>query len=378
MLKKLNLLIVLASVVGLVVFLVAMGRGEEHGGIRVRGKTIEINGDYTLASLAEEVNDPTIFSYDKDKRLAVAKASLLINGSLTIGHPTDEELGETLQLDTVVCGDLRVQVARGGTLTVRHSTISTFEEIMTLETCSKGYALIVDGTLDVADSDWLFMSGTRSETARRYATVRLRDVRFLDSDGTAFRCVAADGARLEIEDSKFWCEGQYGFIVKDSGGAPIQLRGSRLHGTAADLQLMGRNPKADLVDCLFSKSKVKFYQRGGRVTIRWTVTAKVVEKGSGKPMAGVEVLASSTGAEAAETVRGRTGDDGTCALVLTEYVATAGLPTRHDGSNNVTPHRIVAQSADGKVLVELAAYNATSTGGTITLEVLSSALSSLR
>jgi len=369
MLKKLNLLILVASLGALVGFVVLMNRPEEHGGVRVRGKNIEVHGqDYTLAKLAQEIKDPAIFSYDPEKRLGTARTSLIIHGSLRIGHPEDKALGETLELDTVVCGDLRLQVARGGTLTVRHSTIQTVDKIMTVETCSKGYGLFVDGTLDAADSRFLYMSGSRSETARRGAHVKFHRVSFSLSDGTSFRCVKADGATLEIQDSKFRCEGQYGFIVDGSGGEPVRLDRCRLHGTSADIQLMGRKPKADLVDCRFSRSKVKFYQRGGRVTIRWTVTAKVTDKATGKPVAGVDVVATSTGAEKAETVRARTGADGTCALVLTEYVSTADSPTRGDGTNNVTPHRIVATAADGTVLAELPAYNARSSGGTATLE----------
>jgi hypothetical protein len=370
MLKKLNLLVILASALLLAGFLVSMGRGEKHGPLRVRGKAIEIYGQgYTLARLAKEINDPAIFTYDPDRRFGVAKASLTIHGSLQVGHPSDPSLGETLELDTVVCGDLSVRIASGGTLQARNAIVQTVSKVITAETCSKGYALFVDGTLDAADSRFLYMSGSRSETARRGSTVKLDNVTFSLSDGTAFRCVGADGESVDIRDSKFSCEGQYGFIIDGSGGAPIRLVDCSLRGSAADLQMLGRGPEAELVDCRFGRNKVKFYHRSGQVVVRWSVKATVVEKGSGKPIPGVEVVAIGTGGGREETVQQTSAEDGTCDLVLTEYAATPEATIRLNGENNVTPHRIVARSREGTVLAEVESYDARGSHGTVTLEV---------
>jgi len=369
MIRKLRAIVVVAVVAGLVALAVAMSRSQVREGLSVQGKVITLHGrDYTLARIAQEVGDPAIFTYDARKREATANASLVVEGSLQIGDPADKALGETLLLNTIVCGDLRVQVARGGELRVHHSVLQTVSQVITAENCSRGYYFLVDGALEAADSRFLYMSGARGETASRRARVALARTAFALSDDCAFHTRGVDGARFDIRDSQFVCEGAYGFWVEGSGGAPVRLTRCRLFGTEADLYLAGDRPEAELVDCQFSKSKVRFYRKGGRVSVRWTATARVVERGSGKPVAGVEVAATSTGKGPAETVRGRTGADGTCALLLTEYVATSDRPDRMDGVNNVAPHEIVARSAAGEVLAEVKGYQAQGPGSVVTLE----------
>ena len=413
--KKLNLAILVASVLAVAVFLALMHRGERAGPVVVRGKAIEIRGHgYTLERLAAEIaakygtreekaatgravgrfaraawarrlggllvsaasSDPGILAYDPAKRRATAQASLVVYGSLQVGDPDDPRRGETLLLDTVVCGDLRIQVAAGGTLRVHNSTVTTVGQVITAETCSKGYGFHVDGTLEAADSRFLYMSGTQSRTARRNAAVSLKRVTFALADGTAFHTVDADGSRLSIEDSEFRCEGQYGFYVEGSGGEPVELRRCRLFGTMADLFLTGWRPTVDLVDCQFSKRKLFFQQKGGRVAVRWTVRVEVVERGSRQPLAGIDVVAVSTGEGQAETVRARTDERGACSLVLTEYVATPEVPVRQDGRNAATPHRIAARAADGSVLAEATSYDARGPRGRLVLEAPPAGLAS--
>jgi hypothetical protein len=375
----LNRLIAVAVVGGIVALIVVMNRSQVREGVSIKGKVITIHGrDYTLAKLAEDVGDVAIFSYDPKKREATANASLVIQGGLQIGDPNDEKLGETLLLNTIVCGDLRVQVARGGELKVHNSVVQTVSQVITAEKCSRGYYFVTDGTLSAADSRFLYMSGARGETASRRARVSLERVAFALSDDCAFHTLDVDGKRVEIQDSQFMCEGAYGFWVEGSGGGPVRLRRCRLFGTEADLYLAGSRPEAELIDCQFSKSKVRFYRSSGRATVRWTVIAKVVERGSGKPVPGVEVVATSAGQEPSETVRAHTGDDGACSLLLTEYVATARQPGRVDDANNVTPHHIAALSATGEVLAEAKGYPAEGMGGVVTLEVPASGLASSR
>ena len=379
MIKKLNVLILLAAVAGAAGLVVVMNRGQQTEGLRIHGKTIEIFGQgYTLAKLAAEVNDPQVFAYDAKRREALSMASLVVHGSLRVGDPEDRRKGESLILDTVVCGDLRVEVTRGGRLEVFHSDVRTKTQMITADQCSRGYALTVDGTLTAADSRFLYMSGSRGETARARAQVTLDRVIFALSDGCSFYVMEVDGKRLDIRDSKFSCEGQFGFIVEGVGGAPVVLRRCELSGQMADLALRGRRSDVELIDCRFARSKVMFFQRHGRLAVRWTVKAKVVERGSGKPVAGVEVTAASTGRGPAETMEATTGGDGTCELVLTEYVATPELPARQDGANNVTPHRVAAMAANGKLLGEVRAYRAEGSGGQVTLEVAPQAVPASR
>jgi len=370
MFKKLNVLILLATLAGAAGLVVVMNHGEQTEGLRIQGKTIDVFGqDYTLAKLAAEVGDPTVFAYDPKRREALSMASIVVHGSLQIGDPDTRRNGETLILDTVVCGDLRLEVARGGTLKVFHSDVRTKSQEITADQCSRGYALVSDGTLVAADSRFLYMSGSRSETARSRARVTLDRVIFTLSDGCSFHTLDADGNRLTIRDSTFRCEGQFGFIVEGLNGGPVVLRRCELSGQMADLALRGRNSSVELIDCRFAGNKVMFFQRHGRLAVRWTVRAKVVERGSGKPVAGVVVTATSIGKSPAEVAKATTAADGTCDLVLTEYVATPERPARQDGLNTLTPHRIVATGANGAPLAEVAAYRAEGRGGEVTLEV---------
>ena len=351
MLKRLNLLIVLAAAAGVGAMVVVMSRGVVKEGIRIQGKEITIySGDYTLARLAEEVGDPEILSYDPEKRQAVARASLVVHGALRIGDASDKKLGETLLLDTVVCGDLRLEVAEGGTLKLDHATVKTVTQELTAEAaCSKGYAVVVDGTLEAADSQLLYMSGSQSSLARGNAEVGFKRVKIVLSDGNSFRAANADGTGLTIEDSTFRSSGHYGAIVDGSGGEPIVFRRCRLRGTMYDLYLTGDQPQVDLIDCTFGRSKIFFQRKGGRVAVRWTLTVKVVEDGSAQPMPGVRVVATSIGKAGADTQEDTTDANGTCTLTLTDYVATPGMPARQDDAL-VTPHRIEVRSPDGELL----------------------------
>ena len=112
------------------------------------------------------------------------------------------------------------------------------------------------------------------------------------------------------------------------------------------------------------------------MAVRWTVRVEVVARGSRQPLAGIEVVAVSTGEGQAETVRARTDERGACSLVLTEYVATPEVPVRQDGRNAATPHRIAARAADGSVLAEAASYDARGPRGRLVLEAPPAGLAS--
>jgi len=372
MMRILNRVLVAAAAVAVVVLLVIMTRPQTREGVEIRGKEILVYGKgYTLERLhqvAQELGVPEVFTYDPRTREATANASIVVHGSLQIGDPADPKLGETLLLNTVVCGDLRFEVARGGELRIHNSTLMTVSQVITEEKCSRGYYFVTGGLLEAADSRILYMSGALGETASSRAQVDLERVAFALSDDCSFHARGVDGRRLDIRDSRFLCEGSYGFWVEDNGGGPVRLVRCRLFGTEADLYLSGRNPEAELIDCQFTPSKVRFQRSGGHARIRWTVTAKVLETGSGKPVPGVEVVATSTGKGPAETLSGRTAADGTCPLVLTAYVATADSPTGERVGDAVTPHRIVVRAADGRTLAEVASYEASGTAE-FTLEV---------
>ena len=380
MIKRLNLLVALAAAAGVVGIFVVMSRAHTREGVVIQGKSISIySRGLTLARLAqivEEAGQPELFRYDAKKREALANASLVIHGSLQIGDPADPALGETLLLNTIVCGDLQVQVARGGELRLYHSVLQTLSQMLTQEKCSRGYYFFSDGKLEAADSRILYMSGARGKTVSARSEADIQRVAFALSDDVSFHAYNADGEHLRIRDTQFLCEGRYGVWVEGTGGKPLRLERCRLSGTEADLYLSGDRPAVELVDCQFSRNKVRFQQNSGRVTVRWTVLVKAVERGTGKPLAGVRVVA--TGSGRGETVSGLTAPDGSCSLELTEYVATPDRPTG-DASTTLTPHRIEALSAaSGKRLAVLDAYEARGPGGTVTLEIPSADLAPAR
>ena len=373
MLKKLNLLLAAAALACVVGIVVLMGGSQAREGVVFQGKAIEVYGrGYTLArlaKLAEEAGHPEMLRYDARKREAMANASLIIHGSLQIGDPSDPKLGETLLLNTVVCGDLQVQVARGGELRLHHSVLQTVSQALTEDKCSRGYYFFADGRFEAADSRILYMSGARGKTVTGRSELDVARTAFALSDDVSFHAYQADGARLRLRDCQFLCEGRYGVWVEGSGGAPLRLERCRLSGTEADLYLSGNRPAAELLDCQFSRNKVRFQQSSGQAAVRWTVTARVVEQGTGKPLAGISVEARSESIEAAEPVKGHTGADGACPLVLTEYIATPARPAGGDAANTFTPYHIVARSPDGAVLAEAKGCQATGTRGSVTLTV---------
>jgi len=367
MIRKLNLIVVACAALALVGLLVAMSKSVRREGWLLEGKVLTIYGpDYTLERLAAEVADPEILSYDKDKRQAIANVSLVVEGGLRIGHPDDPKLGETLMLDTIVCGDLRVEVARGGRLEIYNSTLQTVTQVITQDKCSRGYYFVADGQLVARDSHILYMSGARGETARRNAAVDLRGTSFALSDDCAFHTRGADGRRLEIRDSRFLCEGAYGFWVEGPSPSPVRLVRCQLFGSEADLYLSGYRPAAELLDCQFSKQKVRFQRPSGSATIKWSVAVRVLRDASGHPIANARVVARSTGPGPSETVEGQTDATGACTLILTEYLATPSAPA--GGPTNVTPHRIAAYAPDGRLLGEVPSHEATGVGGRVTIQ----------
>lgn len=367
MIRKLNIIVVACAALALAGLLVAMNKTVRKEGWQLEGKVLTIFGpDYTLERLAAEVADPQILSYDGDKRQATSNVSLVVEGALRIGDLHDPKLGETLLLNTIVCGDLRVEVARTGRLEIHNSTLQTVSQIITQDKCSRGYYFVADGRLVARDSRILYMSGARGETARRHAALDLRGTSFALSDDCAFHTRGSDGRRLEIRDSRFLCEGAYGFWVEGPCPSPIRLARCQLFGSEADLYLSGQDPAAELLDCQFSKQKVRFQRASGSAAIKWSVTVKAVRRGSRQPVPDARVVATSAGPGSRETVEAQTDATGACTLVLTEYIATPRSPA--GGPTNVTPHRIAAYAPDGAPLGEAASYRATGAGGIVTIE----------
>jgi len=92
------------------------------------GDKIEIKGKgNTLSSVAEDVGDPDVFSYDETTRTASTPCDIVVgkNAELTLGVKGDAEAGQTLE---VVCDpegkrSSRAGVTVAGTLNLYHSSI---------------------------------------------------------------------------------------------------------------------------------------------------------------------------------------------------------------------------------------------------------------
>ncbi len=319
--------------------------------VALEGNAIVVNGrGLTLQAIAAKLGDPAVLSYDADTRTAIANASFMINGGLTIGRPGDAAFKETLELNTGACGQLNVVVAESGTLAIHHSTLATTSRIVTEEACTRGYTLFCKGRLEVEHSDVTYMSGSYSRTLWGQARARLVDSTFCFNDGNAASFFETDGRRLHIERCTFSSQGNWGIIVRGKRGAPLRLVDCALSGTAGDVLNAGDGAQVHLVDCRFDKNRIRFSQLTGSVAVKWRIKVRTVDAGAGKPLAGVAVrAASAAGTAIRESVESKTGPDGACVLELTEFVARPSAKTRQDGVNNATPHTIAAAGASARI-----------------------------
>ncbi len=278
----------------------------------------------TLASLAARFGRPGVLSYDAKTRTAISSVGLIIEGELILGREDDPSSGETLELDTEFCGDLRLEVRRGGVLRLFHSSIRTVSQILSSGACSRGYAMFVDGELVMKDSRISYISGSTSECLRGPATATILRSVFSYCDGSALSCVEVDGARIRIEGCDFRGSGNWAVVVRGRGGESLEIRDSLLDARVGGLFVSGRSASVRLVDCVFDPAKVIFGQDSGEVAIAWTRRVRVVNSGQ-SPIAGAMVRAQAdNGATGAAPIEALTDAGGLAELVLIERIARPG------------------------------------------------------
>jgi len=328
------------------------------------GSRVVITGPHnTLQSLARQIGNPELFSYDPASRTAVSRVSLIVRGRLQLGDPEDPAVSETLELDTHSCGDLGLFVESGGELAVYHSTITTVSRVIVAGACTRGYNMIVEGTLRCEDAHIRYISVSTSQVLRGPARAILRRTQFSQADGAAMTIVDVDGSRVTIEDCDFLAVGHWGVSIKGGGGQPVVFRRCRLGGEVAAIMNAGGGAVARLIDCDFNKDRIEFSWMDGQVQVAWTVTVQVTP-----PRSGLVVTAQSLpGTGQKERVRGITDDSGVARLVLTEWVATPRNPRREQGVNAFTPHRITVMGPGGRVLASVAAVDARGRGQVINI-----------
>ena len=295
----------------------------------------------TLASLAQQVDDPRLLSYDPVTRRAVANASLVIDGDLQLGRRDASESGETLALATELCGDLRIHVRPGGKLRMyNESRITTVSQTLSPSACSKGYALLVDGSLEMTDSEFGYISGSRSRL-RGQVEASIRRSVFSYSDGSALSLVEVDGGRIVVDDCDLLSKGEYGVVVRGSGGQPVQIRNSLLEGTVGAVLVTGESAQVQLVDCVLgSKRGIVFNGFSGEVEVAWTRYVRVVDSQTNAPKPGVTVRVQSQGDGV--RVEAQTDEQGIAELILPEWFARPGSARPQLGRNTVAPLRICA------------------------------------
>lgn len=292
----------------------------------------------TLASLAQQVNDPRILFYDPVTRKATAKGTLLIDGDLQLGRADNSEAGETLAMATELCGDLRIHVRPGGKLRLYNdSRITTVTQTLSPGACSKGYALLVDGSLEIIDSEFSYISGSRSRL-RSQAEASIRRSVFSYSDGSALSLVDVDGERIVVDGCDLLSKGEFGVVVQGSGGQPVRIRNSILEGQVGDLLVTGESAQVQLVDCSLSSDRIVFNGFSGKVEVAWARQVRVVDGHTHAPKEDVTVQVRLDGGDVIVEVQ--TDEQGLAELILPEWVARPGSATKQIGHNTVGPLNI--------------------------------------
>ena len=348
------------------------GRPSARRGVVLERDTIHIRGEgITLQDVAEAVNDRKVFVYDVAARTATARASLVIRGSLLIGREGDPAFQETLEVDSILCGQRRIVVEESGEIRMYNSTLSTRNRTVTDEMCTQGYTLNCRGRAVIENSRVTYMSGSYSRTFWPTSEARLLNSSFTRTDGNAASFYEPNGARLHIDNCTFATEGSWGIVARGRGATPLRIVSSSFSGTSGDVLNAGNGAEIHLVDCKFRKDKIHFSQLSGSVAVKWRLTVQVIDERSGRPATGVTVRATSSATSAIkERAEGRTDANGTCVLEITEYVARPSAKASPRGRGGATPHDVTAiDSTTGAVLAQENGCEIREPGQTVILRV---------
>lgn len=308
-------------------------------------RIVVAGGDNTLASVARDLADPEIFTFDPDRSAALANRNLLIKGVLSIGSPEAFEAPfselQLLEMNISRCGAVRIEVTGSlgevGELLLNRAKITTLHE--TDDQCKDPNVLVVRGKLVAEDSE---ISGNIECVIEPGAFVEMVGSSVSYTQNGALSCELGPGQHVRIQDSSFIDNANYGVRIGWCPD-PLGLRGCAFRGLSADVYNAGGG-EILLTDCDFLT--VKFASLSGKVRRKWSVRVEV-------PGSGLHVVArSAKGNPQHETVRGVSDENGLCELVLTEYVAFPPKAQEfREGLNNVTPHEILVYDRDEKTLL---------------------------
>jgi hypothetical protein len=333
------------AVVGLALILTAI-LNQSPAKAYLRSDRIVITGhDNTLPSVARDIGDPEVFSFDPERNAALANRNLTISGTLIVGseRPPDFPVSafQILEMNVSRCGVVRIEVAaapgEAGELRLIRAKVVTLHE--TDDKCTDPNALVVQGRLVARDSE---ISGNIECIIESGASVQMIGSTVSYTQNGALSCDLREGQQLDIRDSAFIDNGTYGMRI---GRCPegLEILDSVFRGLAADVFNAGGG-EVVLADCDFKT--VKFGSLSGRVRRTWSVIVEV-------PQGGLHIVArSAKGNPQREVVRGVSDESGLCRLALTEYIAFPPKAQEfREGLNNVTPHEISVYARDGNTLL---------------------------
>ncbi|HUW32266.1 MAG TPA: hypothetical protein VM223_11690 [Planctomycetota bacterium] len=342
----------IAAVATLLIALRRPERREERIYLQQGAIIIEKPGT-RLADVAGAIADPAIFSYDPATRHAQTSAHLHVAGAGTLTIGSDEH-GELLEFNTNVCGDASIIVDPAAAFEAINSEIATVHRTVSAGICTRGYTIFCDGRLTARNTKFLYFSGNRSTFYRGdTATGELDNVVIALSDGASLRMADVDGERLSLHNCRFETAGKYGLYLLGNTRNPVRVESTSLIGAAADVFLSMGRADLELVDCSFSRDRVRFENAKGSVRVKWRAHVRVTDD-AGKPVAGAAVLAECKD----EKVTATSDAEGLAVLEVTEYIITA------NGVRAVTPHSFQVLG-DNKVSGESISVSVNGTAGTM-------------
>ena len=327
--------------------------GSAKADARLDGDWIVVEGaGNTLASMARDVADPKIFSYEEETGYAIAARSIRVAGQLAIGGAkTSGSLFrhvESLEFDVGQCGQARIALAdEAARLTIENARVSTLHTDQGNDACN------AEGNqIDVAAGALVMRASTITGNFVVRAgkgAVDLADAMITSTNHSGMQLGAGPArlAGLRLLDHQL-----YGMEVGPLEG-PLLLEGCTVRGGGADLHVRGPG-EVVARDCDFDS--IRFAGAGASVRRQWTVRVR-----TNAPGARV-TAASERGVGLPERVEATAGADGVAHLVLTEYVARPGEDYLRPGRNDATPHRLTIEAPDGRTIGSVANYRVLARG----------------
>ena len=303
----------------------------------------------TLATIAAQIKNEEAFKYDTERKTAVCRGNISIEGELIIGDSKGEGLTETLEFNTRVCGDCMLFVRSGGSLKIYNAEISTVDRSVIAGVCPQGYGILGEGKVMMHNVRLSYMSGSSSTifSGQEAQGVLDRVISYGgDANAVSYNNINADN--VIIRRSNFLAAGNWGAWLGRTVDGPLVISRTVFSGKSGDMLVQG---PADIVleDCQFRPDKISFAEHTSTVTIRWTRRFQLIDADSRKPVTGARLTATSqTSAGLPKTCTTTTDADGFATVVLVDYKATPRHRTRIDGVNNAAPYDITFETEDGR------------------------------